>query len=98
MLSGEDILSELMAKKEHLERIVSEFEYLTPEPNDIVEWCLYKTALYACELAASDHPFLVPSMYRQFMQHMADHDVDVSGVCVSKSRLLTFLGNDIFLC
>ena len=28
------------------------------------------------------------------MQYLAEHDVDLSGVCVSKSRLLTFLGNE----
>ena len=61
---------------------------------DIVEWCLYRTALHACDLVASDHSFLFPSMYKLFMQYLAERDVDVSGVCVSKSRLLTFLGNE----
>ena len=28
------------------------------------------------------------------MQYLAEHDVDFSDVCVSKSRLLTFLGNE----
>lgn len=89
-----DIVLELRAKKENLEIIVHEFEYLTPESSDIVEWCLYKTALHACELLASDQPFLFPSMYRQFMGYLADYDVDFSAVCTSKSRLLTFLGNE----
>ena len=82
MLSSEDIITELKAKKQNLERIVHEFEYITLEPSDIVEWCLYKTALHACELLASDMPFLFPSMYRQFMQYLAEHDVDLSGVCI----------------
>ena len=60
MLSSEDIILELKARKE-LEKLVLEFEYITPEPS--VEWCLYKTALHACDLVASDHPFLFPSMY-----------------------------------
>ncbi len=34
-------------------------------------------------------------MYRQFMQHLGDYDIDdFSEVCTSKSRLLTFLGNE----
>ena len=33
-------------------------------------------------------------MYRQFMQHLSDYDIDFSEVCTSKSRLLTFLGNE----
>ena len=33
MLSSEDIVSELQAKKKHLERIVDEFEYITLEPS-----------------------------------------------------------------
>ena len=32
---------------------------LTPEPNDIVECCLYKTALHASELLAIDRPYYV---------------------------------------
>ena len=77
-----------------MERIVSEFEYLTPEASDVVEWCLYKTALRACDLVASDHPLLFPSMYRLFMQYLAEHDIDISDVCVSRIRLLTFLGSE----
>ena len=50
--------------------------------------------MHACELAASDPPFLFPAMYRQFMQHLSDYDIDFSEVCTSKSRLLTFLGNE----
>ena len=67
MLSSEDIVLELKARKENLERIVHDFEYVTQEPNDVVECCLYKTALHACDLVISDHSFLFPSMYRQFM-------------------------------
>ena len=94
MLSSEDIVSELQAKKKQLERIVDEFEYVTLEPSDIVQWCLYKTALHVCELVVSDRPFLFPNMYRLFMQYVSDHDIELSSVCVSKSRLLTFLGNE----
>ena len=50
--------------------------------------------MHACDLVASDHPFLFPSTYRQFMQYLGDYDVDFSDVCTSKSRLLTFLGNE----
>ena len=64
MLSSGDVVLELKAKKETLERIVHEFEYITPEPRDIVEWCLYRTALHACDLVASDHSFLFPSIYK----------------------------------
>ena len=52
-----DIVLELKAKKENLEKIVQEFENITPEPRDIVEWCLYRTALHACDLVASDHSY-----------------------------------------
>ena len=92
MLSSEDIVSELKEKRKELERIVSEFEYLTPEASDVVECCPYKTALRACELVASDHPFLFPSMYRLFMQYLAEHDINLFDVFVSRSRLLTFVG------
>ena len=61
--------------------------------SDIVECCLYKMALYACDLVASDHQFLSGIMYRQFIEHIGDCDIDFSGVSTSKSRLLTFLGN-----
>ena len=40
MLPSEDILAELKAKKQNLERIVHEFEYITLEPSDIVELSL----------------------------------------------------------
>ena len=46
MLSSEDIVLQMKAKKENLE-VVHEFEYITPEPSDIVESCLHKTALHA---------------------------------------------------
>ena len=95
MLASEDIVLELRAKKENLEKIVHEFEYVTPEVSDIVECCLYKTALHACELVASDCPFLFPTMYRQFMGYLTDYDIDLSKACTSKSRLLTFLGNEL---
>ena len=72
-----------------MEKIVHEFEYITPEVSDIVEYCLYKMALHA-----SDCPFLFSTMYRQFMEHLSEYDIDFSKVCTSKSRLLTFLGNE----
>ena len=95
MLSSGDVVLELKPKKETLERVVHEFQSsTTPEPRDIVEWCLYRTALHACDLVASDHSFLFPSMYKLFMQYLAECDVDIPDVCVPKSRLLTFLGNE----
>ena len=64
MLASENIVLELRAKKK-LEKVVLEFEHKKKtEPSNIVEWCLYKTALHACDLVASDRPFLSPSMYR----------------------------------
>ena len=75
-----------------MEKIVCEFEYITPEPSDIIKWCFHKMALHACELLASDQAFSFPNMYRRFMKYLADYDVDLSGV--SKSRLVTFLGNE----
>ena len=56
MLSSEDIVLELKAKKEKLERVVHDFEYITQEPASVVECCLYKMALHACDI------------YRQFVQ------------------------------
>ena len=38
MLSSEDIVSEFQAKKKHLEILADEFEYITLEPSDIVQW------------------------------------------------------------
>ena len=56
--------------------------------------CLHKTALSAVELLVSDGAFLFPNMYRHFMDCITDVCVDIDiDVCVSKSRLLTFLGN-----
>ena len=88
MLSSEDIVLELRAKKEKLERVVREFEYITPEPRDIVEWCLYKTALHACELVASDHLFLFPHTYRLFMQYLAEHHYLIPSMLTAAVLLL----------
>ena len=33
-------------------------------------------------------------MYKLFMKYLAEYNVDLSDVCVSKSRLLTFQGNE----
>ena len=84
MLASEDIVLELKAKKENLKREVSKFEDTTSlEPNKIVECCLYKTALYACELVTSDHPFLFPTIiYRILMQYISEYVIDLSGVRV----------------
>ena len=57
MMSSEDIVLQLTAKKENLEKVVHVFEYITPEPSDIVEWCLYKTALHACDIRLA---FIIP--------------------------------------
>ena len=95
MLASDDIVLELKAKKESLEKFVYEFECTMPsEASDVVDCCLYKTALHACELVASDYPFLFPTMYRLFTEYLSDYDIDCSEVCTSKSRLLTFLGNE----
>ena len=59
-----------------------------------MKFCLYRTALHACELLVSNRAFLFPTMYRHFMDDVADEDVDITDVCVSKSKLLTFLGNE----
>lgn len=33
-------------------------------------------------------------MYRHFLDYIADEDIDTTDICTSKSRLLTFLGNE----
>ena len=55
---------------------------------------LYRTALHACELVASDHHFLFPTVYRllNFIEYLNDCDIECSEACTSNSRLLTFLG------
>ena len=92
MLSNEDVVLALKAKKVQFETITSEFQYVTSEP--YVQLCLYKTALSTCELLVTDRAFLFPNVYRQFMEYLADGNIDLVEVCVSKSRLLTFLGNE----
>lgn len=59
-----------------------------------LQFYLYITALHACRLVAYDQAFLFPSLYRQFMQYIIDERIDLSGLCLSKSRLFTFLGNE----
>ena len=83
----------LKAKQVELERIVAEFQSTTPE--SCVKFCLYRTALTACELLASNRVLLFPNnMYRHFMDYVAGEDIDLMDVSVSKSRLLTFLENE----
>ena len=68
MLCSEDILSELKAKQEHLERVVYEFKCTTP--NSYVELGLYETALHSCKLVASDQAFLFSTIYPIWDPHL----------------------------
>ena len=52
------------------ETIISEFQYVTSEL--YVQLCLYTTALSTCELLVTHRAFLFPSVYRQFMEYLAD--------------------------
>ena len=75
------------------ETIINEFQYVTSE--SYVQLCLYKTALSTCELLVTHRAFLFPSVYRQFTEYLYSRwKYDIVEVCVSKSRLLTFLGNE----
>ena len=73
------------------------FSIQHPNPS-YVQLCLYKTALSTCELLVTGRAFLFPNIYRQFMDYLADGSIDLVGVCVSKSRLLTFLLSELLLC
>ena len=84
MLSSEDIVLKLKSKQLELEEKLSEFQCTTPE--SCVNFCLYKTAISACELLASNRSFLFPNMYRLFMDYIVDEEIDLTDVCVSKSR------------
>ena len=44
-----------------------------------------------CNLAASDQAFMFFSVYSQFLEYLSEQDTDVTGVCMSKSRLLTYI-------
>ena len=46
-------------------------------------------ALSTCELLVTGWAILFPNMYRQFMEYLADGNIDIVGVCV-----LIFLGNE----
>lgn len=87
-LSNDDILAELKAKEQRLKEVV---ESIFPDSSDLhVQLALYKTALHACRIVQLDQAFLFPDMYKVFLQ-LVPCDVTVS---TSKSRLLTFLGNE----
>ena len=73
MLSSEDSFKVERKKRKYW--VVHELECLTPEASDIVECCLYKTVLRACEPVASDRPFLFPNMYKLFMQYLGGYDI-----------------------
>ena len=68
MLSNEDVVLALKAKKVQFETIISEFQYVTLE--SYVQLCLYETALSTCELLVTHRAFLFPNVYRQFMEYM----------------------------
>ena len=74
---SEDIVLELKAKQVQFERIISEFQYTTSE--SYVQLCLYKTALSTCELLVTGRAFLFPNIYRQFMDYLADGNIDLVG-------------------
>ena len=88
-LSNEAIIAKLKEKETNL---VHTCESLGDRAGDSVQLALYKTALHVCRIALSDQAFLFPDVYRVFLQSLPE-DVDVS-VSISKSRLLTFLGNE----
>ena len=60
--------------------------------DSVVELALHKTALHTCTLLKNDQAFLFPSVYNLFLSYLPAA-ID-QHVCVSKSRLLTFLGNE----
>ena len=53
-----------------------------------------QNSLSTCELLVTDREFLFPNVYRQFKEYRTDGNIDLVEVCVSKSRLLTFVGNE----
>ena len=69
MLSNEDVVLALKAKKVHFETNISEFQYVTSE--SYVQLCLYTTALSTCELLVTDRAFLFLNVYRQFMEYLS---------------------------
>ena len=64
MLSSEDILLKLKSKQIELEGKLTEFQCTTPEY--CVTFCLYKTALKASKLLASNRSFLFPQYVQTF--------------------------------
>ena len=88
-----NVLIELKTKHDHLEKMVNEFQCTTP--SSYVQYALLKTALHLCATVISDGAILFSSLYNIFLSYLpAKEFIDIADVCISKSRLLTFVGNE----
>lgn len=86
-LSSDDIIAEFKEKEKHLVQSVGDASV-----DSLVQSALCKTAIHVCRIVLLDRAFLFPDVYKVFLQFLpSDMDCTVS---TSKSRLLTFLGNE----
>ena len=91
VLSSEDVLKELKCKENQLKEYILRFTCNSDD--SYVELALYKTLL-VCRLISSEQAFLFPTMYRTFLDYLPETLRVSDVICTSKSRLLTFLGNE----
>ncbi len=89
-ITAERVVEQLQEKQALLETQVSSFD---PSSNaSFVELALLKTAIYLNRNMLKDRALLFPRVYQYFQSCLPDPQN--SEVCVSKSRVLTYLGNE----
>ena len=91
-LSTAHILAELSAKEVALYETVQSLSNAVGTSESLVQLALYKTALHVCKVIQSDQAILFPNLYKFFCSQLPV-DID-STVCISKYRLLTFIGSE----
>ena len=89
-LSSEAVVKELKQKQKFLEENISNFKVTNED--SLVTLALLHTALHLCKIVATDNPILFSDIYNHF--HSLLPEPLHSDVCVSKSRVLTFIGNE----
>lgn len=91
-LSNAHILAELDLKEKSLAETVQMLNNTNETSKSAVQLALHKTALHVCRVVRSDRAVLFPDLYRLFLSHLPPNLE--SSVCISKYKLLTFIGSE----
>ena len=89
-LSSEAVVKELKQKQKLFEETILNFK--VTDEDSLVILALLHTALHLCKVVAADNPILFTDIYNHFYSLLPQslH----CDICVSKSRVLTFIGNE----